>query len=678
MTTTTTAHLGTEADYHLAVQTARAAAAAYYGPGDSPLDDPAYDALLASIGVWESEHADSIDPDSPIGKVGGGSAPTGDVVHTVPMLSLAKAHTGADLARWAASLAKHLGGRAPRSGYDAEAKLDGCALAGRYRKGQLVQLVIRGDHASGEDVSFQIGHIDGLPTQLARPLTVEVRGEVVVTAEQFEQAQRLRSEHRDKPFSTRRSAATGSLRARNRSYRVPLTFVGYSAVPLDGEPTGLDSDTHLGMVEELRQVGVATLADSPVPPQRCTSMAEVEERIAEIAALRGTLPFMIDGVVVKADSLADQQDAGAASDHPYWAVAYKLPPTVRQTRLLEVTWKTGRTGIVAPRARVEPVELDGTQVEFASLHNPGFITTADLRVGDVVTICKAGDVVPYIDGPVVDLRDGSQTPIELPKACPKCGGNLDVSGKRWICAANSGCNLLPALLYAVGRKGFDIDGMGETYLEALIDAGHLSDIADLFTLTREQLASASGSDKRAQSLLAGITAAKQLPLHRVLCALGIPFTGERVSLRMAQHFGTMAAIQAATAQDVAAVQKMAAANAPKITTGLARMQAVVAKLAAAGVNLTEPETAPRPAGGPLAGMTVVVTGTMNGPLAGRDRSRMNQLIASAGGEASGSVSKRTSLLVAGDGAGSKLAKARQLGVTVATEAEFAQTVAAFL
>ncbi|MDI5973452.1 NAD-dependent DNA ligase LigA [Streptomyces sp. SL13] len=666
------------ADYDHAVDLALAACAAYYGDGDTTLDDASYDALVRRIADHEAAHPDQVRADSPVGKVGGGTAPAGDVAHTVPMLSLDNVFDGEGLAKWGASLTRRLG-RPVDGGYAVEPKLDGAAVAARYRDGRLVQLVGRGDGAHGEDLSAAIGSVVGLPARLAVDATFEVRGEVLLTREQFETANELRQAHGSKVFSNARNGTAGTLRgARSRGYRIETTFFAYGAVDLDGAGF-LTGDTHEAVMAQVAALGVRTTVATEVGLRVYGTLEEVQVRVEEITGLRAGLPFGIDGVVVKADRFAEQEKAGLATRHPHWAVAYKLPPVERRTRLIAVEWNVGRTGVIAPRAVLEPVEVDGSVVRYATLHNPAFIAASGLMLNDVVTVWKAGDIIPRIEAPVVDLRGDDAAPIELPQECPKCGGEIDRSGERWECAggAGGGCGLLAALKYAVGRDQLDIDGLGGTFIEALVDEGAVGDVADLFTLTRDQLAAAARSEKRADTLLEQIAAARTRPLNRVFCALGIVRTGRTLSREIARHFGTMAAIRTADADALAAVPKLPAANAPRIAAHIAAMGAVIDKLTAAGVNMTEPviETAD---GGPLSGHVVVVTGGMNGALAGRNRNDVKEIIENAGGTSSGTVSRKTTLLVAGENAGSKLAKAQELGTRVVSEAEFADLVADFL
>ncbi|MFI8519944.1 NAD-dependent DNA ligase LigA [Streptomyces sp. NPDC085481] len=679
MTTTAApaAPLADRTAYDAAVSKALAASRAYYGDGEAVLGDASYDALARRIAAYEREHPEHRRDDSPSGKVGGGVAPVGDVAHTVPMLSLDNVFDAEELVKWDASLARRIGGPA-EGGYAVEPKLDGAAIAARYRDGRLVQLVGRGDGTHGEDLSHAIGSIVGLPELLPTAATCEIRGEVLLTRTQFEKANATRLAHGAKVFSNPRNGTAGTLRAKDRPYVIETTFFGYGAIALEGAgfPHG---ETHEDVMEHVRALGVQTTAVTEVGLRVYETLAEVQARVDEIGRLRAGLPFGIDGVVIKANSFAEQAAAGLATRHPHWAIAYKLPAVEAQTKLVAVEWNVGRTGIIAPRAVLEPVEVDGSVVQYATLHNPAFIRDSGMMIGDTVMVWKAGDIIPRIEAPVVALRTGEETDIVLPEACPKCGGDIDTSGERWECAdgAGGGCGLLAALRYAVGRDQLDVDGLGTTYIEALVESGCVADVADLFTLTREQLAEATRSEKRADALLEQIGQAKAKPLNRVFCALGIVRTGRTLSREIARHFGTMDAVRAADAEELGQVNKLPGANAPKIAAHIAAMGPVIDKLVAAGVNMTEPvaEAASVAGGKPLDGAVVVVTGGMNGPLAGRNRTQMNELVENAGGTTSSSVSKRTTILVAGENAGSKLAKARELGTRVLTEEEFAALIA---
>lgn len=695
--TTPAAVIMDAAAYAQAVEDAVKASAAYYAGGSSALDDDSYDRLVRGIAAWEAEHPEQVLPDSPSGKVAGGAV-EGDVPHTVAMLSLDNVFSAEEFTTWTASLARRIDHEVTR--FSVEPKLDGLAIAARYTGGRLTRLVTRGDGTAGEDVSHAIGTIEGLPQELAEPVTVEVRGEVLMTTAQFEHGNEVRTAHGGQPFANPRGASAGTLRAKERAYTVPMTFFGYGLLPLpDTEPAlaaRLAESAHSDLMAQAAAYGVNTTASTDVPGITADTVEQVLTRVQEIAALRAQLPFGIDGIVIKADLAADQQAAGSGSRAPRWAIAYKLPAVEKITRLLEVEWNVGRTGIIAPRAVLEPVEIDGATITYATLHNPGDITRRDLRLGDHVMVHRAGDVIPRIEAPVAHLRTGEEQPILFPEACPRCGSGIDTSELRWRCEQGRNCHLVAALSYAAGRDQLDIEGLGHTRVVQLVEAGLVADLADLFALTREQLLGLERmGETSTDNLLAAITAAKGQPLSRVLCALGVRGTGRSMSRRIARYFATMDALRAADAEVIQRVDGIGTEKAPSIVAELADLAPLIDRLAAAGVNMTEPGATPPapttddagaeaaeaadPTGaGPLAGMTVVVTGAMTGPLEKLSRNQMNELIERAGGRSSSSVSKKTTLVVAGENAGSKRAKAESLGVRLATPDEFASLVAEYV
>ncbi|MFG1963593.1 NAD-dependent DNA ligase LigA [Nonomuraea sp. NPDC049028] len=683
-------HLADETAYAEAVQLAVDSAAAYYTDGTSTRDDDTYDRLVRGIEAYEAEHPDQVLPNSPTGKVAGGAV-VGDVPHTVPMLSLDNVFGAEQLAEWAAGLERRLG-RAVAA-WSVEPKLDGLAISARYRHGRLTQLVTRGDGVAGEDVSHAIGTIVGLPDRLAEAVTVELRGEVMMTASQFEDACAKRQAHDGTTFANPRSAAAGTLRAQDRPYACELTFFGYGALPHPDDSSELALRLrelpHSEIMEWVAGQGVQTTAATPVAGITTESLERVQERVGEIAAARPELPFGIDGIVIKCDLAVDQVAAGFSSRAPRWAIAYKLPATEKITKLIGVEWNTGRTGIIAPRAVLEPVELDGSTVTYATLHNVADITRRGLMLGDSVTVYKAGDVIPRVEAPVVHLRTGDERPIEIPQVCPSCGDAIDSSQERWRCVRGRQCRAIASIAYAVGRDTLDIEGLAENRIQQMLDAGLIVDFADLFFLTREQLLGLERmGETSTDNLLAAIERAKGQPLSRVFCALGVRGTGRSMSRRIARHFGTMDAIRAAGADGVQEVEGVGPEKAALLVAELAELTDLIDKLVAAGVNMTEPGAATRlPAGEepngepkearPLDGMSVVVTGAMSGTLAELTRNEVNELVERAGGKSSSSVSARTSLLVAGEKAGSKRAKAEQLGVRIVTPEEFAELVAAY-
>ncbi|MFF0023697.1 NAD-dependent DNA ligase LigA [Streptomyces sp. NPDC005496] len=689
--TTPAAVIVDAAAYAQAVEEAVKASAAYYTGGTSALDDDAYDRLVRGIAAWEAENPELVLPDSPTGKVAGGAV-EGDVPHTVPMLSLDNVFSAEEFTAWTASVARRIGHEVTR--FSVEPKLDGLAMAARYRHGRLTRLITRGDGTAGEDVSHAIGTVEGLPVRLTEPVTVELRGEVLMTNAQFEHANEVRTAHGGQPFANPRNAAAGTLRARDRAYTVPMTFFGYGLLPVadtDSELAArLGELAHSDLMAEAVRLGVNTPAGTAVSGLTAETPEEVLARVREIAALRAELPFGIDGIVVKADLAADQRAAGSGSRAPRWAIAYKLPAVEKITRLLDVEWNVGRTGIIAPRAVLEPVEIDGSVITYATLHNPADITRRDLRLGDHVMVHRAGDVIPRVEAPVAHLRTGEEQSIVFPSACPRCGSAIDTGEQRWRCENGRNCHLVASLSYAAGRDQLDIEGLGATRVVQLVEAGLVADLADLFTLTREQLLSLDRmGETSTDNLLAALATAKDRPLARVLCALGVRGTGRSMSRRIARHFATMDALRAADAEAMQRVEGIGTEKAPSIVAELAELAPLIDKLAAAGVNMTEPGATPpvaangdteggqaaEEAAGPLAGMTVVVTGAMTGALEKLSRNQMNELIERAGGRSSSSVSKKTALVVAGDGAGSKRDKAEALGVRLITPAEFALLVA---
>ncbi|MFT9668341.1 NAD-dependent DNA ligase LigA [Streptomyces rhizosphaericola] len=690
--TNSAAVLADAAAYAAAVEEASRAAAAYYATGESTLDDDAYDRLARGIAAYEAAHPDEIHESSPTGKVAGGAA-VGDVPHTVPMLSLDNVFSAEQFVSWTASLERRIG--RPVAAWSVEPKLDGLAVAARYRAGRLEQLITRGDGTAGEDVSHAAAAVVGLPERLDAPVTLEVRGEILMTTEQFEQGNAIRTEHGGAPFANPRNGAAGTLRAKDRAYRVETTFFAYGALPLAESGEIAETLTELPHSELLAYVaglGVHTAAATEAAPVRVSTVEEVQARVEEIAALRAALPFGIDGIVIKADLAADQREAGSGTRAPRWAIAHKLPAVEKITRLLSVEWNVGRTGIIAPRAVLEPVEIDGSTVGYATLHNPADITRRDLRLGDQVMVYKAGDIIPRIEAPVAHVRTGDETPIAFPESCPQCGSEIDMSEQRWRCTRGRNCRLVASVSYAAGRDQLDIEGLGATRVVQLVDAGLVTDFADLFTLERDQLLALDRmGETSTDNLLAAIGAARSRPLSRVFCALGVRGTGRSMSRRIARYFATMDHIVAADAESLQRVDGIGKEKAAAVVEELAELAPLIGKLVRAGVTMTEPGATPPPEPGteeqegaqagaelPLAGMKVVVTGAMTGALEKLSRNQMNELIERAGGKSSSSVSARTSLLVAGEKAGSKRTKAEGLGIRIADPEEFAELLADFL
>ncbi|MEV4640583.1 NAD-dependent DNA ligase LigA [Actinoplanes sp. NPDC049548] len=666
----------TRDEYVAAIGRIRSAAEAYYAGAGLVMDDAIYDALLARVAATERAQPDWAAADSPTTTVAAGIA-GGDIVHSTPMLSLDNVFDGEGLAAWAARLERLLG--RPANGYTVEPKIDGMAVAARYADGRLAQVATRGDGRAGEDVTVNARLVAGLPPQLARPVTVEVRGEVFMTDADFARANELRTGHGGAAFANPRSAAAGTLRAQDRAYEAPLSFFAYAVHDLPGGE-GLSHSAAMAAVAEL---GVATTAGSPAGMARCATIDDVLAAIEALGAARGTLGFDIDGAVVKADDPADRDRAGFSSRAPRWAIAHKFPADTRTGKLVGIEVQVGRTGLITPVAVLEPVQVGGVVVTSATLHNFDDLVRRDVRVGDTVFVRRAGDVIPEITGALLDARPADATAFTPPEVCPRCGGDIDRSQKRWRCVRGRACGAEESLAYFAARDSMDIEGLGDKVIAALVRAGLVTDPADLYDLDAEALSQLERLGRTsATKLVATIQASKAQPLSRVLTGLGVRMTGRSMSRRLARHFGTMPALQAATVEDLQRVDGVGPERAATIAAELAELAPVIAKLTARGVTMSEPDlpSAARSAGAarlPLqkddgSPMTVVVTGSVPG----LSRTEGNEAVERLGGRSSGSVSKRTDLVVVGDGAGSKAAKAEELGIRIMPAEEFARLLAA--
>jgi DNA ligase (NAD+) len=662
--------------YTDAIKQVRAAASAYFAGSDLVLDDASYDALIARLTATEEQQPGWRDADSPIGAVAAGVGIRGDVQHTEPMLSIGNVFDEEGLLAWVARLERLVGH--PVAQFCVEPKIDGLAISALYVNGVLQRVATRGDGRTGEDVTFQTRLVAGLPDRLAEPVTVEVRGEVFMTDTDFAHANDLRLEHGEPAFANPRSAAAGSLRAQ-RVYDVPLSFFAYAS-------HGIDEETHSGAIDYLGRLGVATTAQSSAGLTICTDVDAVVKAVAHLGANRGTLGFGIDGAVVKADLASDRAAAGAGSSAPRWGIAYKFPADTRATKLVGIEVQVGRTGVITPVAILAPVQVGGVTVTSATLHNFADLVIRDVRVGDTVFVRRAGEVIPEITGAKLDERADDALPFEPPAMCPRCGGEIDRSQKRWRCVNGRSCGAREALAYFTSRDAMDIEGLGDKILDALIAAGHVTDPADLYALDVATLAALDRMGTvSATKLVTNIEGSKAQPLGRVLTSLGVRMTGRSMSRRLARHFGTMTALQAATVDELQAVEAVGPERAATIAAELIDLVPVIEKLAAAGVNMTEP-------GGGLglvaatddgvrlplqhpdgSAMTVVVTGAVPG----LTRNEGNEAVEELGGKSSGSVSKRTDLVVVGDNAGSKADKAAELGIRIMPAEEFAELLTTF-
>lgn len=644
------AHTSLDA-YVNAVKEAMMAAAAYYDHSESLLTDAEYDSLLRSIRKTEEENPEWVVKHTLFENVAAGASAGGEIAHAAPMLSLDNIFTDTEVLSWCADRSQHEGG------FVVEVKLDGLSLAASYSKGVLERITTRGDGVSGENVSYALDRIPSLPRTLLEPITVEIRGEVLFDRNGFEEANEFRIAGGKPPFVNARNAAAGTLRAENIEYPVTLQFFAHGVV-------GAQKETWSETLTYLVSLGVPVYTEnnSLLPVK---SGEEALKRVEFIAAQRSTLPFEIDGAVIKLNKTTAQERLGVSARAPRWAIAYKYPAEEVVSTLINVEWTVGRTGRITPRAEIAPCFVGGVTVTYATLHNADDITRKDLRIGDKVIVKRAGDVVPRIEGSLTARRNGSETVITAPTNCPRCTGPLDTSSIVWRCEQGRNCGLSETIIYAVSRDCLDIEGMGPNLVNRLTAAGALSDIADLFSLRKEQLVEMERmGDLAAEKILKQIDVARTRPLSRVLAALGIRSTGRTVSMRLAQHFRNMDALLAADKNDLCAVEGIGEEKSAVIHAELSELADVIERLRYSGVNLEESVSDSTP--GPLSGKVFVVTGTMTGPYSEYSRGEMNDLLRKLGAVIGSSVSSRTDFLVAGDAAGSKLEKAEALGTTVLT------------
>jgi DNA ligase (NAD+) len=519
-----------------------------------------------------------------------------------------------------------------------------------------------------------------LPRRLSEAVTLEVRGEVFMTDADFAAANALRTGHGEPAFAHPRSAAAGTLRAQDRAYDAPLSFLAYAVHGFDGgdgEPM-----PHSAAMAALEGLGIATTAGSAAGMPVCTTIDEVFTAVEALNATRGGLGFGVDGAVIKADQPRDRDLAGSSSRAPRWGIAYKFPADTRTTTLLRIEVQVGRTGVITPVAVLEPVVVSGVTVTSATLHNFDDLVRRNVRAGDTVFIRRAGDVIPEVTGAQLDLRPADSVPFEPPAACPRCGGEIDRSQKRWRCTQGRACGAHESLAYYAARDSMDIEGLGDKIIDLVVTAGLVTDPADLYDLDVASLATLNRMGEiSATKLVASIQASKSRPLSRVLTGLGVRMTGRAMSRRLARHFTTMQALLAASVSDLQQVEGVGPERAVTIAAELVELTPVIGKLADRGVNMTEPggvvPAAPAESASPAAvlplqkpdgtPMTVVVTGSVPG----LTRNEGNEAVETLGGKSSGSVSARTDLVVVGDGAGSKAEKAQQLGIPILPADRFA-------
>lgn len=665
----------------------------YYVYDDPSISDAEYDRMMRELQDLEAAHPELVTPESPTQRVG--AAPVsafGSVRHAVPMLSLGNAFDEEDVVAFDRRVTDTLRGAgllgpAQQAEYFCELKLDGLAISLRYEDGRLVQAATRGDGQTGEDVTSNIRTIKAIPLQLTGPApkVLEVRGEVLMNRADFEKLNAAQAKRDEKVFVNPRNAAAGSLRQLDPriTAKRPLRFFAYGWGEVQGLPgaqSGLFDEAPAGATD----AAAATLPEKshgamldwlaalglPVNVKhnhRATGAEGLMAFYAKVGALRPELPYDIDGVVYKVDSLPAQKLLGFVARAPRFALAHKFPAEEATTTLLDIEVQVGRTGAITPVARLKPVFVGGVTVTNATLHNEDEIRRKDVRIGDTVIVRRAGDVIPEVVGAVLDQRPADAREFVMPKACPVCGSAIERLEDETIARCTGGlfcaAQRKQTLWHAASRKALDIEGLGEKLVEQLVDSGRVKSLADLFSLRPLELVGLDRmGQKSADNLVEAIDKARAPALGRLLFALGIRHVGETTARDVARHFGSIEAIMDADEDALSSVPDVGPVVAGSIRRFFAEQhnRDVIDQLKAQGVH---PVAEAVPQDTTLAGKTFVLTGTL--PNWTREEASMR--IQAAGGKVSGSVSKKTAYLVAGEDAGSKLTKAQELGVTVLDE-----------
>jgi DNA ligase (NAD+) len=631
--------------------------------------DAEYDALVRELRTIEAEHPELITPESPTQRVG--AAPQGrfsQIRHPLPMLSLSNVYSREELDAWAARLDRIL----PRAQFTfvTEPKIDGLAVALTYSDGLLQRGATRGDGVTGEDVTSNLRTIRNVPLRLmsadesAIPRVIEVRGEVLMRHADFEALNERIERDGGRSFMNPRNAAAGSLRQLDPAITAqrPLRLLAYGIGYAEG---GRTVWSHADSLAELHRLGFETSPEAALHE----SIDDVWARCAWWLERRGSLPFDIDGVVVKVNDLRQQEELGFVSREPRWATAYKFPANQQTSRINDIVVNVGRTGALTPLAMLEPVNIGGVIVSRATLHNEDEIRRKDIRVGDTVVVQRAGDVIPQVVQVIVERRDGSEREFVMPVCCPVCGSPTHrAEGEAVRYCTNSAC---PAQLkrhvhHFTSRGGMDIEGLGEKLANRFVDLGMIRDLGDIYSLDWKAITQLEGlGETSVNNLRAAVEASKQRPLERLIFALGIPDVGERSSRLLADRFHSIDNLIDADVDTIDSVPGIGSIQAHSVYDYLHTPQnlAVIDKLRRAGVRLVDDDAGAGPANGPLAGKTVVLTGR----LLNMTRTEAESALRRSGANVAGSVSKKTNAVFAGEDAGSKAERARELGVPVLGE-----------
>ena len=632
----------------------------YYVLDKPTMSDYDYDHKLRRLEELEQAHPETVTPDSPTQRVGGQALSTFEPVqHRVPLESLQDVFDFDEVRAFDQRVQSTVTGAV----YVVEPKVDGLSVALEYENGLFVRGATRGDGQVGEDVTANLRTVRSIPLRVdGAPEHLIVRGEVFMPKKVFHALNDERERRGEALFANPRNAAAGSLRqqdpkiAAQRKLDILVFNVQWS--------DGVAFQTHEETLDYLAQKGFKV-----IPHKLCTTMDQVTERITQIGEDRDQFSFDIDGAVVKVNDLSQRAVLGSTAKFPRWAAAYKYPPEVKPSRLTDIVVQVGRTGVLTPKAVLEPVRLAGTTVTSATLHNQDFISDKDIRIGDTVLVRKAGEIIPEVLSVVLDKRPADSRPYFLPKTCPVCGAPVerDEDGAHMRCTgAECPAQLLRNLTHFASRDAMDIDGLGVAVVENLVNAGLVKTPGDLYFLKEEDVAELDRMGKKsAQNLMAAIRRSKDQDLARLIYAFGIRQVGQKAGKILAARFKTMDALEQATLEELTAVNDVGEITARSILTWLASPQSrhLIARLREAGVNMTAAEQGSDQR---FAGMTFVLTGGLEQ----FTRDQAAAMIEDRGGKSAGSVSKKTTYVVAGEGAGSKLKKALDLGIPVLTEQEF--------
>lgn len=635
----------------------------YYVNNAPVISDAEFDRLFRRLADLETAFPNFVTPDSPTQRVGGVPAAGFDrVAHLTPMLSLGNTFSAEELRAFDSRVRSGLGGE--QAEYVVELKIDGLALNLVYEDGKLIRAATRGDGTEGEDVTANVRTIRSVPLVLTGdvPSLLEARGEAYLPRPEFERLNEERQQAGEALLANPRNAAAGSLRQLDPKVTAKraLDIFIYGM----GAREGISLTTHYDTLQALKSLGFKTNPHAKL----CKSIEEAIEYCQSWADKRAGLSYDIDGLVIKLNSLSGQQRLGSTAKDPRWAIAYKFPAEQAVTVVEDIFVRVGRTGVLTPTAVLRPVRLAGTTVSRATLHNEDYITEKDIHIGDTVIIHKAGEIIPEVIAVVPEKRTGQEKSFTMPGSCPECSGPIvREAGEAARKCVNPHCPALnrEGLIHFVSRDAMNIDGLGEAVVSSLVAAGLVSDAADFYSLSAEDLLTLERmGPKSAQNLVEAIRASKDAGLARLLFALGIRFVGAKAAATLARHFGHMDRLRQATTDELTALNEIGPRIAESVVEFFSRPSTdkLLSKLATAGVKLIEEQ--PQAASASLTGKTFVLTGT----LPTLSRSEAAALIENHGGKVSSSVSKKTDYVVAGEEAGSKLDKARQLGVAVLDEA----------